>query len=198
MSHSVTCKTVPIKSISAIKAAVASLREKGVNVELRENSKPRCYYNNQIKRQVMDLMDTDDKQAAKEASEGFNYNSDPDVCDYVIHCPDAYYDVGLIKHKDGHYVPFFDNYEHRALENPYFTTGTESGGISQTLGTGHGQHAGHWNGLKDSSDAVLHSIGQFLQEYTKEAAIETAISQGHSIEDLVTDEDGNIHLTVAI
>tara|TARA_R110002153_G_scaffold26421_5_gene82920 strand:+ start:2784 stop:3383 length:600 start_codon:yes stop_codon:yes gene_type:complete len=198
MSHSVTCKTVPLRSIAAIKAAVAALIAKGVNVELKENAKPRGYYNNQIKRQLIDLMDTDDKVAAAKASEGFVYNSDPDICDFVIHCPDAHYDVGLIKHEDGHYVPYFDNYEHSASDTPMFITGSESGGISKTLGTGKGSHAGHWNGLRDSSEAALHSIGSYLQEYTKCAAIEAAIGAGHMVDGCTTDEDGNMHLTLSV
>jgi len=198
MSHSVTCKTVPLRSKSAIRQAVANLIARGIRVELRENAKPRGYYRNQIKRQLIDLMDTDDKEAARKASEGFIYNDDPDVCDFVIHCPDSHYDVGLIRHEDGHYVPYFDNYEHGARDTPEFHTGTESGGIVKTLGTGKAGHAGHWNGLRESSEVALHSIGKFLQEYTKEATIEAAVAAGHFVDGVEVDDEGNMHLTLSV
>ncbi len=198
MSHTVTCKSVPIRSKSAIRAAVKALQDAGVDVELRENCKPRMYYNNQIKRQVIDLMDTNDKSAAKEATKGFAYNDDPDVCDFVLHCPKAHYDVGFIRHEDGHYVPLFDDYDHGACDTPMFKTGKESGGIKKTLGSGKGQHAGHWNGLKESTDAALHSIGKFLQEYSKATTIEAAISDGHMVESCIVDDDGNMHLVLTV
>ena len=180
-------------------AAVKALQDMGINVELKENCKPRCYYNNQIQRQVIDLMDTDNKAAAKEASADLDFNEDADVCDFVIHCPEAYYDVGLIRHKDGYYVPFFDDYEHSPRDTPQFKTGKESGGIKKVLGSGQGRHAGHWNGLRESSEQANHSIGKFLQEYTKSVVSSSAVSSGQSIESCEFDaETGEYHMVLSV
>ena len=81
-----------ITSVSALRAAVAALREKGRNVELVENAVPRMYYKNQEK-----------------------------ACPYVLKLNDAQYDVGLRQSADGSYIPVLDTYgSHvsRELQNP--------------------------------------------------------------------------------
>jgi len=82
MSHTTRLKTVSIKSITAVRAAVQALQAKGVRVELKEKVKPRAYYG--------------------ETQIG--------VCDYVLYLPDGQYDVGLDRQEDGTYAPVFDEW----------------------------------------------------------------------------------------
>ena len=92
MSHTTTLKGVKITSVSALRAAVAALREKGRNIELVENAKPRMYYDNQ---------------------EG--------NCPFVLKLKDARYDVGLRMAEDGSYTPVLDTWGghvSRELQNP--------------------------------------------------------------------------------
>lgn len=81
MSHTTTLKTVAIKDVAAMRNAVAELRAKGINCELRENVKPRMYYQNQH-----------------------------GVCPYVLALPNCPYDVGFDKQPDGSYAPVFDEW----------------------------------------------------------------------------------------
>ena len=47
MSHTVSIKDVDIVNVSALKAAVREMQQKGVSCELLENVVPKAYYNNQ-------------------------------------------------------------------------------------------------------------------------------------------------------
>ena len=79
MSHTTTVKA-DIRSVSAIKAAVAELKRTGVNVVLKENTQPRMYYANQH----------------------------PEPSAYVLHFPDCRYDVGLDRDGKGGFTLAFD------------------------------------------------------------------------------------------
>jgi len=81
VSHTTTLKSVSIKDASAIRQAVAKLKASGVNIELRENEKPRMYYSNQHGK-----------------------------CDFVLKLSNGSYDVGLEKQADGSYAPVFDEW----------------------------------------------------------------------------------------
>lgn len=82
MSHTTTLKGVLIKDVSALRAAVADLKQSGVNCDLVENQKPRMYYENQS-----------------------------GVLPLVLKLHDTRYDVGFAKQTDGTYAPVFDEWQ---------------------------------------------------------------------------------------
>ncbi len=91
MSHTTQIKSVPIRSVAAIRSAVALLKQKGVDCELLMNA-PRAYYRDQIKR-----------------------------CQYVLRLNKSRYDVGLDLQADGSYLPVMDTWAgeiERQLGNP--------------------------------------------------------------------------------
>lgn len=79
MSHTTKLTGIKIVDIEALKDAIAHLKNEGVNISLKENTKPRMYYRSQ------------------------EY-----VVDYVISIPDSAYDIGLEKQADGSYAPIYD------------------------------------------------------------------------------------------
>lgn len=89
MSHTTKIKSVPIKSISALRAAVADLQSQGIRCELRENEKPRMYYADQLAKHL-------GKQDGK--------------AEFVLHLADAAYDVGFVAEQDGSFTPVFDSW----------------------------------------------------------------------------------------
>lgn len=82
MSHTTTLKGLAIKDVQAMRAAVSELQNKGININLLENTKPRMYFGNQHGQ-----------------------------CDFVLGLPDGKYDVGLERQEDGSYSPVFDEYQ---------------------------------------------------------------------------------------
>ena len=81
MSHTTTIKAVAIRDPRAILSAVEELQKAGINIELRQNQKPRMYYQGQ-----------------------------GDVCDYVLHLKDTKYDVGLKLNAEGVYEAQLDTF----------------------------------------------------------------------------------------
>lgn len=84
MSHTTAIKAVKLTSITAIRAAVATLASQGVKVSLVEGAKPRAYF--------------PDQPGMGKA-------------DFVIVLGDAPYDIGLYKQPDGSYEPRTDFYK---------------------------------------------------------------------------------------
>lgn len=80
MSHTSTVKSVPIRDVGALKAAVAELRQ-SIGCRLEENTRPRAYYSDQIA-----------------------------VCPYVLRLDNSRYDVGFVLQADGSYLPQFDDW----------------------------------------------------------------------------------------
>lgn len=187
VSHSTTIKTVPIKSQSALRAAIAELQSNGVNIELQENCKPRMYYKNQIAKQIV--------STAKEGE--FSFNEDPDVCDFVIHLPDSFYDIGLLRQEDGSYTPVFDDYCGGPVSGA--PTTAQMKGIKSILGHKWEGKVEHWAGRKEGNDSQLHSIGKFLQGYTKQTVVEAATLAGHMVSGFTENEktgEIQVHLSV--
>lgn len=90
MSHTTTVKSVPIRDIAALKQAVKDLQRQGVKCELKQDAKPRMYYQDQLGRQL---------------------GKDNENCEFVLELKDAPYDVGFIKQPDGTYQPVFDDWQ---------------------------------------------------------------------------------------
>lgn len=76
MSHTTSLKGVNIRSVPALRAAVAFLQAQGVSCTLIENATPRAYYTQQ---------------------EGMG------LADFVLRLDAAKYDVGLYRQADGTY-----------------------------------------------------------------------------------------------
>ena len=131
MSHTTQIRSVPIRSISAIRSAVALLKQKGVDCDLIMNAQPRMYFANQ------------------HAS-----------CAYVIRLNKSRYDVGLDLQEDGSYLPVMD---------------TWAGEIERQLGN-------------PKAKGEAKPIAKFLQAYTREAAIESAVESGYMIDSVSENE----------
>lgn len=82
MSHTTTLKSVVIRDVAALAAAVAELQAAKINCELVRDTKPRMFYSTQHGK-----------------------------CDYVLSLPTCRFDVGFDKQADGTYVPVFDEWQ---------------------------------------------------------------------------------------
>ncbi len=148
MSHTTTLRSVAIRDVGAMHAAVAALRTKGVNCTLVTNETPRMYYSNQGEK-----------------------------CDYVLRLHDGKYDVGFQKQEDDSLAPVFDEY-------------------MNNVGGQIGADVNVCPMPRSAEGRTQHQMGQFMQEYTKAAAIASAAAQGYSVENSTVDAEGNVHLTL--
>ena len=194
MSHTTSINTVPMKSASALREAVARLQRMGINCELLENAVPRMYYRDQIEQHVKAQQDLGN------TSDGYQFHANPEECDYVLRLPDSFYDIGFLRNAEGSLVPFFDDYERSA---PHLRGSPDEGKvrISKLLSAvGMNVKSQHWSGQRNSSDTaeLAVSVGKLLQQYTAAASIEAATAQGYCVEGETVDEAGNIHLTVSV
>lgn len=87
MSHTTTIKSVPIRSVTALQAAVRELQQAGVQCSLAQNQKPRMYYENQH-----------------------------GECDYVLKLDKSRYDIGFQKQKDGTYEMVLDTWNNEIAQ----------------------------------------------------------------------------------
>lgn len=103
MSHTTKVKSVVIRDVRAIRAAVQELQRAGRKIALKENAVPRMYYKDQ-----------------------FQNSTKRQTAEYVIECQGMSNitgkpcDVGLVKQDDGTFVPYLD------------TWGTTSKSIAET------------------------------------------------------------------
>ncbi len=103
------------------------------------------------------------------------YSNQGQKCEYVLKLNKGKYDVGFKLQEDGTYAPLLD---------------TWAGNVGNQIGADAevcpmpGTEAGR----------AQHAIGQFMQSYSKNAAINAAVMQGYSVESADTDGDGNVHL----
>ncbi len=171
MSHTVSLSTVPIRSITALRAAITALAATGINISLEENATPRNYYRDQYQRHL------------KRPNE---------VADFVIRLPDAHYDIGLLKEEDGTYSTHFDDYGHPGHLNE---RGKKA--IKDILGIPAPGMTEHWSGQKKNPLQAQHSVAKFLNSYTEHAALEIAGSQGMLLESCEVMPDGSRVMTFA-
>ena len=171
MSHTTELKSVPIKDINALRAAVNELKAQGLNVELEANAVPRMYSPDQLQRHM---------------------GRPSEQCDYVLRVKDAYYDVGFIRKEDGTFATVFDDYNYASSSVPATREG--KGPIRDVLGAKYEGRIEHWSGRKDDTEQTLHSIGKLLQGYTKHATINAAVQAGYQVQSAYTDAQGNVQL----
>lgn len=81
MSHTTRIKTVPIRSVSALRKAAEALNRRGIRCELVENQRPRMYSANQSEK-----------------------------LPYVLRLKDCVYDVGFTLETDGTLTPVVDKW----------------------------------------------------------------------------------------
>lgn len=102
------------------------------------------------------------------------YRAQEVQCDYVLQLHDGQYDVGFQKEADGSYAPIFDKHANYV--------GSKIGARCAMPSTEEGQ--------------ALHCIGQFMQNYSKHAAMNAARDKGYMVEGAVTDENGKVQITI--
>jgi len=96
--------------------------------------------------------------------------------DYVLHLPDCKYDVAFVKQEDGTYSPAFDAWNNAV----------------------HGQIGASCPMPNTTEGKQQAAIGQLMQNYSKHAAMNAAISQGYMVDNSSVDEEGNVHLTLSV
>jgi hypothetical protein len=93
----------------------------------------------------------------------------------VLKLHDGQYDVGLEKQPDGSYGVVLDTWNNH---------------VSSVIGAACPLPQSY-------EDRTLHCIGQFMQAYSKHAAINAAIEQGHRVESCEVNSQGEVVLTIA-
>jgi hypothetical protein len=97
-------------------------------------------------------------------------------CAYVLKLDDGRYDVGFDKQPDGTFLPVFDEWQ-GYVANALGATGVD---------------------CNTAEERAMKAIGQFSQSYATHAAINQAVMQGYSVDSVETDEQGNVHLMLAV
>lgn len=105
------------------------------------------------------------------------YTKQGETCDYVLKLNDGQYDVGFAHQEDGSYAPVMDTW---------------------------GGHVGNQIGADvnvcpmpgSAEGKAQHAMGKFMQNYSRNAAINAAVAQGYSVESTEVDAEGNVHLTI--
>lgn len=180
MSHTSTIKDTPIKSITALEAAVRRLQEAGVKCSLKRNAVPRMYYNDQIAKHIQ----------AKRPND-YRFHANPEECDFVLQLDEAYFDVAFLRTKEGHLEAVWDDFAYSGAGS-YSNDLRPTKGISAVLGAKFEGRVEHWSGLREG--AMAHSIGKLMQEYSRAATIEVAGQSGLSLMGETVTEDGAVHL----
>jgi hypothetical protein len=109
-------------------------------------------------------------------SDQFKRDTGKSRAELVLQLPGSKYDVGLSLQEDGTYQPVLDTW-----------AGSVSGQIGATCPV-----------PSSPEGRAQHAIGQFMQEYAKEAAIEAAVMAGHTVESCTVDAEGNVQLKIAV
>lgn len=103
------------------------------------------------------------------------YSEQHTKCDFVLNLKDGQYDVGFDKQADGSYRPVFDEWG-RHISG-------QIGAACPLPTTAEGR--------------AQHKIGKLLQSYQKHVAINAAVMAGYAVEGAITDDQGNIQLTIS-
>jgi hypothetical protein len=95
------------------------------------------------------------------------FSNQIDKCDLVMKLEDGPYDVGFKLNDQGEYEVLYDNYINR---------------VSELIGS--------------KGEGTVAEVGQFMQEYVKEATIEQATNQGFMVESCEMNEHGEYELNI--
>lgn len=98
------------------------------------------------------------------------------TCDYVLKLPNGSYDVGFKKQADGSYEAVMDTYGNHV--------GKQIGASCPLPNTAEGR--------------MQHQMGQFMQNYAKNAAMNAARAKGHMVKGATVDQSGNVKLVIGV
>ena len=103
------------------------------------------------------------------------FSEQGEECDYVLKLKDGKYDVGFkYESKQDAYVPVLDTYNNHV--------GKQIGATCPMPGSPEGR--------------AQHAMGRLMQGYAKNAAINSAVKNGYSVDQVTVDEEGNCHVLV--
>lgn len=103
------------------------------------------------------------------------YQTQGEECDYVLKLNDGQYDVGFKYEKEqGAYVPVLDTY---------------AGHVGKQIGATCPMP-------RTSEGRAQHAMGRLMQGYAKNAAINSAVQQGYTVDQVTTDDEGNCHVLI--
>ena len=149
MSHNVIIQDIKIADLSVLASSVEALKRQGVNIELDCGKGPR--------------------------SVTFRtYEGEDNRADAVIKLPNEAYDIGLIKNKDGAYVPIYDASMMRSNQS-----------ISCS-----------WS-YNDRANADKAGIGRLMQEYGCQVA-EIEAARNSQTSRRVAERDGSINVVIEV
>lgn len=99
-------------------------------------------------------------------------------CEMVVRLPGSY-DLGFQRQGD-HYSAVLDSYG----------VTSRCGGVGRYLGAPGAGPSWH------TDEAAEHQIGRFTQLYAKNVAVSAAMAQGYLVEEVTTDAQGHMHITL--
>jgi len=104
------------------------------------------------------------------------YSNQHEPCELVLHLEDCPYDVGFDKNEEGIYEMVYDEWGSH---------------VSQKIGA-------KVERPEDSSERSAWGVGQFIQQYSKEAILEQVELQGLMLEGIIEHENGEIEVSVHV
>ncbi len=183
MSHTVQVDSVPITCLKRLRRAVAELVAAGTRIEIRENTVPRMYFDDQFKRDL---------------------GRKSEVADITLHLPDAAYDVALLRDEKGKaYTVHFDPYGgtiEGVLGNPV-TPKMEANARKAHKQELKVKIPGKKPRTESQALEAMRAgarIGKLLSSYAKHTAIDTARAAGHQIESCKVNKHGEVQLTALV
>lgn len=108
---------------------------------------------------------------------GEQFGKNGGLCEFVLKLDDSRYDVGFDLGIDGTYSPVFDAF---------------GGSVQRVIGARQAKIDNY--GMTGSAK----TIGLLLQNYAKNAAINSAVSQGYSVDSVIVDDAGTVQLVLGV
>ena len=114
-------------------------------------------------------------ELVEDAAPRMYFTEQDEKCEYVLKLNGGRYDVGFkYDAEQDAYVPVLDTYGRHV--------GKEIGATCPMPGS--------------AEDRAQHAMGRLMQGYAKHVAINAAVRQGYTVDQVQTDEEGNVHVTI--